>query len=121
MIQDLILIKGSNRIDGCDLDGNTFERMSLRHCASSSLSGMVNFFFFLDESSPLRAFFGLFHADSSQKEPEKLLTFPLFRKINASYAKSTLSTHKRVLPVGRIGHCVRCCSSLNLICGFHGA
>jgi hypothetical protein len=59
---------------------DTFERMSLRHCASSSISGMVNFFFFLDDFFPCGAFFELFHADASQKEPEKLLSFPLFRK-----------------------------------------
>jgi len=40
--------------------------------------GIVNFFFSFDEFSPLGGFLGLFHAESSRKEPEKTSLFPTF-------------------------------------------
>src|SRR6266496_6819312 len=45
----------------------------------TAIEGIVNFFFLFDAFSPLRGFFGLFHADSSRKEPEKTPLFPTFQ------------------------------------------
>src|SRR6266516_1398715 len=79
-VQDLTPITVSKRISGCDLDGTLFERMSLRHYASSSLSTIGNVFFSLNKFFPVEAFWGFFMLMLHGKNSNKRLSFQLFRE-----------------------------------------
>ncbi len=62
--------------------------MSLRHCASSSLSTIGNVFFSLDEFFPRGGFLGLFMLMLHGKNPKKRLSSPLFRENKLIIASS---------------------------------
>jgi len=54
--------------------------MSLRHCASSSLSTIGTVFFSLDEFFQVEAFWGIFMLILSGKHRNKRLSSSLFRR-----------------------------------------
>jgi hypothetical protein len=64
----------------CHYPGHNISKTIFLKCFTISYKGIVNLCISPDEFSPLRGFFGLFHADSTRKEFEKPSFFPTFTK-----------------------------------------